>query len=546
MPTFDFSFKDFQNLVGKKLPRNHEKLWDILLFVKSEVEELEGDTLNVEVADTNRPDLWCVEGLARALKGALNLETGLPVYKSKKSNYELKVDKSVKKIRPYIACAVVKNLNFNDPIIQQLIQLQLKLDTTYGRRRRKSAIGIYDFDRIKFPVTYKTVKPGGISFIPLGFEKRMTPEEILSEHPKGIEFGSIISSCKKYPILVDADKKVLSMPPIINSDDVGKITEATKNVFVEVTGTSLSNVISALNLVASTLADRGGTVENVKVKYGRKAMMTPVFKSEIFRINKASIIKRLGIELNDKRIRDLLERARFGVKKVTDDSVSVQVPFYRTDIMHEFDVIEDIGIMYGYENIISEDLKISTNGGLLGLSDYTRVLRKLIAGLGYQEILNYYRVDKEVLFNADCVEIANPMSNSMYALRNELLPVSLNFLSRNTHNEYPQKIFEVGRVFEKKKAEVSEHNHLILVACGADADFTTVRQETEWVLNNLSVKYEIKEYDHGAFIKGRCAAIIIKDKVAGYFGEINPETLARFNLENPAIALELNLKKLMQ
>ncbi len=541
MPTYDFSFKDFCKLVGKRLPKNKEKLWDKLLYVKAEIEEFEGDTLKVEEADTNRPDLWCVEGLSRALRGALGIEKGLPKYNAKPSNYKVVVDKSVKKIRPFIASAVVKGVKFNDYLIKQLIQLQLKLDTTFGRRRKKSAIGIYDFDKIKFPVYYKAVKPDSIRFVPLGFNEEMNLNEILENHPKGIEFGDILKSHSNYPILIDSEGKVLSMPPIINSNDVGRVTKKTKNVFVEITGTNFDTVMGALNIVASVLADRGGKVSSVTVVYGRKKVVTPNFSPWTMKVKVESIKKVLGLDLSSKEIKEYLMRARYGVKKINNKVVEVLVPFYRTDVMHEIDVIEDIGIMYGYSKIKSDKITISTEGGLLPLSKKMRMLRKLVIGMGYQEVLNYYRTDKEILFDKDCIEIANPLSNLMNVLRNELLPVELNLLSKNVHNEYPQKVFEIGRVFLKRKGEVVEENHLSMVSCHSDANFTEIKQEVEWLLRNLGVEYEIREFDHQAFIPGRCASVVIDGKVAGYFGELHPKTLTKFGLNNPAVAFEYKI-----
>lgn len=541
MPIIEVSFKDFKKLVGKKLPKKNEKLWDLFLYIKSEIEGLNKDDLKIEVADSNRPDMWCVEGLARSLRGALKIETGVPIYKAKKSKYEVKVKKGVKKIRPFIASAIVKDLKFDNNTIKQLIQLQDKLDRTYGRNRKKSAIGIYDYDKIKFPITYKTVKPNSIKFVPLGFGVEMTPKQILLEHPKGIEFAGILEGKDKYPILIDAENKVLSMPPIINSNDVGKVTEKTKNVFIEVTGINIDTVTNALNIVTATLSDRGGKVKSVKINYGKKKLFTPNFSSKTMSIDVASIKKRLGLELKKKEIISLLSRARFNVKKFTNKKITIEMPFYRTDIMHEFDVIEDIGIMYGYKNIASEDVNISTVGGLLDSTAQINRLRDIVIGMGFQEVLNYTRCDKEILFNKDNVEIANPISTKMNSLRNELLPLNLQFLSKNTHNEYPQKIFEVGNVFIKKNKNVTEEDHLCVVDCSSTADFTNIKQNVEWIMSNLRVKFEVKEYEHVAFVPGRCASIKVKGKTIGYFGEIHPQILNKYGIETPISVLEIKI-----
>jgi phenylalanyl-tRNA synthetase beta chain len=543
MPTFEASFKDFEKLVGTKLPRNTEKLWKKLLLVKSEVEELDlkNDIIKFEPADSNRPDMWHVEGLARALKGAMGIETGIPKYEINTSKDEILVEKSVKKIRPFIACAVIKGIKFTDFLIKQLMQLQLKVDGSYGRKRAKSSIGIYNYEMIKFPVKYKAVGREDVKFVPLGFNEQLTPEEILQLHPKGIEYGKILNKYKKVPLLIDADNKILSLPPIINSNDVGKITQKTKSVLIEVTGTNKETVIGSLNIVVSALADRGGKVYSLKVKEGKKYITTPNIIPKTITINKKSIEKRIGMKWNDNELKELLLRARFDIYKITKKEITVKIPFYRLDIMHEFDVIEDLAVMYGFENIPSQSINISTQGKVLQTSNYINKIRDLMVGMGYQEVMNYYRCDKEALFNFDCVEIENPLGSTMNVLRNELTPVLIKWMAKNTHNSYPQKIFEVGKTFIKNKNKVLEENYLSLISSHLNADFTQIKQATEWVLKSLGIKYELKEKDYFEYIPGRSAAIIVKDKEIGKFGEINPKIILKNGMENPIIGLELKI-----
>lgn len=544
MPTFEFSFNDFKKLVDKKLPNDKEKLWELLLKVKTEVEELRGDNLKLELADTNRPDMWCVEGLSRALRGALDIETGIVKYSCISSEKRVIVNKNVKKIRPFIAGAIIKGLKLDNEIIKQLMQLQLKLDTTFGRNRKKSSIGIYDSDLINFPVKYETMKPEDIIFTPLGFNKNINAVQILEEHPKGKEFGKILKGFEKYPILLDSDNKILSLPPIINSNSLGKVTTKTRNVFVEVTGTHLKTVIASLNIIASTLIERGGKAESVIINYGNKKVVTPDFSTKTFNIKKSSIKKRLGLELKNIEIKELLRQARFDVKKQEKDLIEVIVPFYRTDIMHEVDIIEDIGIMYGYENIESTPVEISTNGRLHDSTSYNEKIRNIIVGMNYQEVLTYTRTDEEVLQKKGFVEIANPIGTKMNCLRNELIPLLLDFLSKNTHYEYPQKVFEIGKIFNKKKSKIVEEDHVCLISTHLNADFTESKQALEWIMNNLGIKYEIKQEDNEYYISGRSGTIIVKGKKVGTFGEVNPKLLTKFNLENPAINIEINIKKI--
>jgi len=349
MPTIDVSLNDLEKLTGKKLPRDVEGLNNVLQFAKSEVERLEGDELAISVEDGNRLDLWCVEGIARELKGALGTESGMAEYIIVDSNYAVSVDRELEKTRPFIACAVVKGVKLSEQILKQLMQQQEKIDGTYGRDRKRSSIGLYDVDKIKWPLKYTVTKSGENAFVPLGFDKAMTPGEILELHPKGKEYGKLLDGFKSYPIFKDADGKVLSFPPIINSNDIGKVTSGTKNVLVEVTGTDWKTVRTVLLVVAMSLADRGGKLHSVKIEYqfkmpdGPTTVKTPDTKPEEMTIMQDDVNNLLGIELGAAEMEELLKKGRYDAA-AEGEVVKVFVPPYRTDVMHAVDIIEDIAI----------------------------------------------------------------------------------------------------------------------------------------------------------------------------------------------------------
>jgi phenylalanyl-tRNA synthetase beta chain len=188
MPTIDMDYAELERLLRVPIKGDMEKLDDILAFVKSEVKlynKADG-VVSIEVKDTNRPDLWSVEGMARALRGYLNLEKGLKQYPCGESIAQVNVDKRLSHIRPYIACSLIKNIHLTDTVIRGIMHLQDKLDKTYGRNRQKTSIGIYDLDLIATPLSYTVAEPSEFSFIPLGFTEKMTLSEILERHPKGI------------------------------------------------------------------------------------------------------------------------------------------------------------------------------------------------------------------------------------------------------------------------------------------------------------------------------------------------------------------------
>ena len=203
MPTITLSKKVVEQLVGKPLPL--EELKDRIAMLGTDLENIEGDNIHVQVFP-NRPDLLSEQGLARALSSFIGVKTGLQkytVHENKDSQQKVIIDPSVKGIRPYTACAIVKGLHFDEERLHQVIQIQEKLHVTYGRKRKKAAIGIYPMEKIDFPITYKADAPNKIKFKPLEAHQEMTALEILEHHKTGKEYAHLLQGLAKYPIFVD-------------------------------------------------------------------------------------------------------------------------------------------------------------------------------------------------------------------------------------------------------------------------------------------------------------------------------------------------------
>src|SRR3990167_794341 len=245
MPKIDVSYKDLCSLIGRKI--SPEQISDELLYAKSELDGVDGDILKIDIKDTNRPDLWSAEGIAREIRA--RYRPGMPKYAVKKSGMSVIVDGSVNNVRPFTACAIVKGIRITSSVMSQLLQLQEKVAGTFGRNRKEVAIGVYDLDKIKFPVTFKALKPRDIKFVPLEHKNKMSADEILERHQKGKEYGHLLKGKNAYPIFVDSQGEILSMPPIINSDHSGKVTESTKDVFIECSGFSMKFLNTALNVM---------------------------------------------------------------------------------------------------------------------------------------------------------------------------------------------------------------------------------------------------------------------------------------------------------
>jgi len=550
MPTITISKKDLDTFLGKKI--SIEELHNLLFsYLKGEVKDSKDDEINIEFEESNRADLFSAEGFARALRPLLGLSKGLPNYPVKKGNYKVIVDSSIKKIRPYIACAVVRNIKMTDSGIKSLIQLQEKLDETFGRKRKKTSIGIYDFNKITFPVNYKLMSKD-TKFVALGFDKELPSYQILEQHPKGKEYGSILSNLDEFPFLVDSKGKILSMPPIINSNDLGKVEESSTDLFVEVTGTDEFAVKTVLNVVASTLAERGGQLESVKIKDGDNLKTFPDFSPLEFTISLSDVWKILGFALSEEQLKDALYKMGYEILKINvkKGTITILAPFNRIDILHPVDIIEDILIGYGFDNIPPNLPNLSTRGSYLDITYLQNNVRECLIGMSFQEILTFILSNKDIQskfpkIETNLIELKNPTTMTYNALRANLFPQILNFLSKNTTVEFPHKVFEVGEVAsfsEKSNNYSNQETHLCVAISHSKAGFTEIHSVLDVLLKNLNKKYEIKPEKFPFLIEGRSANIFINNDLVGFIGEVHPEVLLNFGIEMPVTLFEIKLR----
>lgn len=596
MPKIEINLEDFFNLLGKRFEKNElEKIFE---YAKSEVEEISGEIAKIEIKDTNRPDLWSTEGLARELRGRLKLEIGLPKYSVKKSNYKVFVDS---KLDRTTVCAVVENVKLNSEALKQVIQIQEKIATSFGRNRREVAIGVYDKDKINFPLFFFAKRPEEIIFTPLGFNEEMNAIEILEKHPKGIEYRKLLEGKEKYPIFVDSKGKIISMPPIINSDDT-KVTENTKNVFIECSGTNNRAMELALIVIATLLAERKGLIRSVeiakieferleekikcrscgsdivpnlwnywsgyalckncglKLKIAEKEKIMNIIKDstitpnttpkkivvEISYINKIS-----GLDLKLNEIKNLLLNARYEIKRVSKDKLELLYPCYRYDIMHQRDVVEDILISYGFDNITPKDLKLYTIGSEIPIEKFKKKISEILIGLGFQEIMSYMLTSKKNLFEKmnrkekEIVEIENPISENWSVFRDFMLPSILEFISLNQHVEHPQKIFEIGTCVVLEDKEAKDVEKLSAAISDTKAGYEDIAPCLDAFLRNLKLKYELIPTTHESFIEGRVAKIVVEKKEVGIIGELNPYVLEKWNIVFPVAAFEINVNEIL-
>lgn len=562
MPTIDVNYVELQHLLNIDLSDDLDKLDEILVNIKGEVKAFDqkANSLSIEMKDTNRPDLWSIEGLIRGLRGYINQEKGIKSYNLNESTVQVNVDADLYSIRPFIGCSIIKDIHLSDDVIKGIMHLQDKLDQTHGRSRQKSSIGIYNLDLIKPPIEYTAVKASEVKFVPLGFNEKMELNEILEQHPKGIEYGHIVKKNSLYPLLSDSEGNILSFPPIINSNDLGKITEASRNLLIEVTGTLYKTVLNTLNLVTLALIDRGGKPYSVAVNYPENSnfkegtVVTPNFDNKRFTLGVEETNRLLGLKLSAKEISSSLLTAGLGIEQIGNDCLTVLVPCYRVDIMHQVDIIEDVAIAYGYNNIEPLWRELPTTGEAKPDQHLINVARDLMVGLGYQETLNTTLTNSETLFtkmnmpNSPLIELANPKVITMTCIRNWLLPSLMEFLSVNQSVEFPQKIFELGKVTlldHTKETKTRDENWLAAATAHPNANFSEIKSTLDSFMVNFGVEWQIKESSNPSFIEGRVGSVIVKNTEIGFLGEINPVVLEAWKLENPTAAFEINLQTLI-
>ncbi len=539
MANININKKQFEKEIGKL----DEKMQNRIMLFGTPIENITSEEIQLEIFP-DRPDMLSYHGFKRAFLGFLGKQTGLKRYNLKKpeKDYVVKIESSVKDVRPHTACAIVKGLKLDDNKIKEIIEVQEKLHTTIGRKRKKAAIGIYPLEKIKLPITYKALEPDKIKFMPLESSKKMSGLEILQRHPTGKEYAHLLAGKAKFPIFVDANKNILSMPPIINSQLTGKITEKTKDVFIECSGFDFEILKKCLNIIVTAFSDMGGKIFQMQLK-GGKNEVTPDLKTEKMKISLENTNKLLGLNLNENRLKKLLEKMGYNYKNKT-----LEIPAWRTDILHEVDLIEDVAIAYGYENFVPEIPEIST----IGKEDSKELIKKkiseILAGLGMIEVSNYHLTNKRDQFalmgvpekeEKEFIEVEESKTDYTI-LRKDLTHYLLKNLSENIDSEYPQKIFETGKIFSLKK-EVSESEHL--AGAITPGNFTESKQILEYLFRMLDIKVTLKEAEEfpSHFIEGRVADIMLENKKIGEIGEIHPKILKNWKIKMPVALFEINL-----
>jgi len=529
--------KDLDMLIGEKL--SVKELEEKVPMIGTPLEGLTKNIIKYEIFP-NRPDMLSVEGFARAVGNFLK-KKNIRKYTASDGEICLYVEQSVESVRPHIACAVIKNITLTDAVIKSLMQTQEKIHQTLGRKRKKIAIGIHNIKNVTQPFYYKAVKPEKIKFVPLGMKEELNLKEILKKHPKGVKYGNILEGKKLYPIIVDKNNNVLSFPPIINGE-LTKVTDDVRDLFIDVTGMDEKTVNVALNIIVTSLADRGGKIQNIKIIKNEKIKRTPLLIYKKMKIDLTYVKKLLDIQLNENELKILLKKMGFGY-----EDGYVKIPPYRADIMHPIDIVEDICIAYGYKNF-EPKMPAIKKGKEMEKQKLIKKIKNFMLELGFQEVVNMILTNEDDEFikmgvePKSFVKTKNPLTTECTICRKKLIPSLLKVLMHNKHRKYPQRIFELGYgVYIDKNTETKTRDSLILAAAMSDdvVNYGDLLFILEKFMKKLGMAYKLEKMVHPSFLNERCNKIIFQKKIKGIIGVISPDVLKKFSIEKPVVAFEI-------
>ena len=535
--------------------KNIEKILVKLPYLGLDIEGIDKEKIRVEY-NPNRPDFSSDTGIFRSLKGLLNETVGLPLFRySSDKLYQITIDPQVKQIRPIILFFVAKKKKVNNFILNQLISMQEDLHNGIARGRKKAAIGIHDLNAIEFPLIYNT-RAQHTSFIPLDQTRPFKFKEILSDLEVGKKYSSLLKNLHQYPTIADRNNQILSFPPIINSNNT-KINDKSNNLLLEITGTNLETCKSILAILAYYLYDEGyeifsGIIHDDKSTFSSLKLL----KDNAISVDTNIIKSYLGLNLSTTEIIQILNRCRIEVSITNNKKVKCLVPPYRNDIINSIDLVEEVAIGYGIDNIKSTIPSFLISPGVR--NEYFRKideLKETLTGLGFLEMVNFTLLDQTIssIFNYEDKELLEKIkvneskSKEHEYLRTNILSSLINNLSYNVHEEYPQKVFEIGKTFSFKNKIVEQWNLGVLIASNK-SNYTEAKSIAQSLFQiNFGKQIITRRNDNNnLFLKGRCAEILYESKTIGFIGEINPDLITKFNLHIPLSAFELNLSPLLK
>ena len=555
-------------------PHDAAQINDQLPLLGTDIDTCDDDTLNIEIFP-DRPDLLSGETLAFAMANFLHNAPAKTDMPTEPSGIAVHVDPSLEHIRPVVHGAVVKGVLLPDDeeeidaFIKGLMDHQEKLHFALGRGRQRVSIGVHDLDQLHPPFRVVSVT-GDTSFIPLACEEPMTIDEILREHPKGIEYAHLLDGMEAYPLILDAQDDVLSFPPIINGAHT-TVTANSRNFFIDVTGWDERACEASLMLICLQLMQRGGSVQSVElVTCTGEERTLPQGTGQQHAVPEQLVKSLLGRGFSDEELQEAINRmggrfegrqpapkdapARSSKMSMADAGTSELVftmPRWRFDLLHPVDIVEDLAIGHGYEDLGTDLPTAQLTAEPRPDHHLRRRLRDAMQGMGMMQIQSLTLSNETDQFDNmrwtaqhDVTKITNPITIDHTVLRQHLLPGLLRLLASNRHHDLPQSVYELGTVVRNH----ANQQRLAFLTAERSGGFAAVRGRIQALCNDLGItdwEAQPLEQDDSPWLAGRGAKLLVDGVWIGCFGELDPAVSARFDLKVPLNGAELDVTALM-
>jgi phenylalanyl-tRNA synthetase beta chain len=539
MPVVTLNLKRLERLVGGKAAKS--KIIEALPFLGLDIEEETKEFIRVEYSP-NRPDYATDVGVAAGLQGLFGTKKGTEKLDIKKSDKLalIKTDAATKKLRPYICGIIAKDGNLDDETIKQLIALQEDLHFGVGRRRKKASVGIHDLDKVSLPLKYTAVSRDH-KFVPLTMNEEMSVEQILAKMDVGRNYGHLLEG-KPVPVILDSKKNTISLPPIINSA-LTAVSARTKNLLVEVTGTDKNATEDTLAVVATTLHGLGFTLYDLKTDARGSSQ---IFKTRPMMLDSDLVNQILGMKMAPSAICNYLKKCRLDAT-TRGKKINCNIPRFRFDIFGPMDLIEEVALGYGIQNLTTSLPASTAVGQKNAATKKFDQLSQIMTGLGFTEVLNSSLTSRHILYDAtkrdlsEMIEVLESKSQEHTILRDSILPGMLENLSRNIHESYPQKLFETGTIFSKG-SPIKESISMACLSAHKDTSFTEIKAALQSLLKTDSnIECSTKTSTNPMFAKGKSADVLVGEKKVGVIGEVDPQIIDSFKIRVPVCGFEINL-----
>lgn len=529
-----------------------DTLIDMGMDLKGVSEETDPE-LKIELT-AEKLDLISVVGIARAINFYRGNTTKIKDYKISLGKNKIIVDKSVESIRGKTVAAIIRGVPMNQEFLDEIIEIQEKIHASFGRQRKKAAIGIYPVEKINFPISYKAEKPENIVFKPLDSEE-MTGFEILENHDTGKKFAHLLKDFDLFPVFRDSKNNILSMPPIINSNEMGRVGTGDSDLFIECTGHNLQHLDNILKVLVTTFIEMGANAESVSIEYPDGDVYELNLNNIKDSFSLSYVNKIIGINLDVKSLKPILSKMMFKFVSNQGDKINIEIPAFRSDVFNDIDIADDIARGYGYNNIIPSFPNISSVGNTLKINDFKERFSEIMTNLGFLELYTYMLSSTTLHFKNmgldeskfKFIKLIDSEDQGINIIRNIILPDNLESLHINRKNKYPQRVFENSwtiQVSEKDETGAKNEGHLSVSIADPKSNYTQIKEILDTLMKLNNIDFEVRESNLIYLIEGRQAEILIGDEVVGFIGEVNPQVLVNFGLIVPVSSMELNLEKI--